>query len=257
MKKSDKVLIMELFKIRIAGLVFGVEPLFESTRAYCLDYLAEGDAVCYIQVTEDDLVFEQQMLDIEAREEGMKLRRFTGPFLERTAIQRKIAEKLLEYNTLLLHGSTVAVDGAAYLFTAACGTGKSTHTRLWREVFGDRAVMINDDKPFLRLTAEGVLACGSPWSGKHGLDSNVTVPLRGICILERGGENRIRRITPGEALPMLQKQSIPPLDPRRMGKFQSQVEELAEKVPLWHMACNKDPEAARIAHETMSDKSQR
>jgi hypothetical protein len=56
-----------------------------------------------------------------------------------TVIQEKIAGQLLERDTLLLHGSTVAVDGQAYLFTAPCHTGKSTHTRLWRELFGDRA----------------------------------------------------------------------------------------------------------------------
>ena len=56
-----------------------------------------------------------------------------------TVIQEKIAGQLLERDTLLLHGSTVAVDGQAYLFTAPCHTGKSTHTRLWRKLFGDRA----------------------------------------------------------------------------------------------------------------------
>ena len=39
------------------------------------------------------------------------------------------------------------------------GTGKSTHARLWRETFGDRVWMINDDKPLLRIESEGA---GSP-----------------------------------------------------------------------------------------------
>lgn len=51
---------------------------------------------------------------------------------------RKIAEKLVQYDVMLFHGSAVAVDGIGYLFTAKSGTGKSTHTRLWREYFGDR-----------------------------------------------------------------------------------------------------------------------
>ena len=34
------------------------------------------------------------------------------------------------YDTFLFHGSAIAVDGAAYIFTAKSGTGKSTHARL-------------------------------------------------------------------------------------------------------------------------------
>ena len=178
---------------------------------------------------------------------------FADPFLERTAIQRKWAEFLFERDVLMTHGSTVAVDGKAYLFTAKCGTGKSTHTRLWRQVFGDRAVMINDDKPFLMLTEEGVLACGSPWSGKHGLDTNITVPLQGICILDRGQENRIERISPAEALPMLLHQSYCPLEPGKQQAFEILVTRLAENVPLWNMYCNMDPSAAEVSHSAMRE----
>ena len=158
---------MAQFRIEIAGYTGRIDSLFESTRDYCRKYLTEGEPDFSVSVTREDLAFEQEALRQEAQEEGIKIRRFTDPFLERTSIQRKFAEFLFEQRVLMTHGSTVAVDGKAYLFTARCGTGKSTHTRLWRQVFGDRARMVNDDKPFLKLTEEGVLACGSPWSGKH------------------------------------------------------------------------------------------
>lgn len=245
---------MAEFTIEIAGQAAAVTSLFESTRDYCRRYLTARDPDFSITVTREDLEFEQNALDEEAREEGMRLRKFTDPFLERAAIQRKMAEHLLNHDTLMLHGSTVALDGEAYLFTAGCGTGKSTHTRLWREVFGDRAVMVNDDKPFLRITDAGVLACGSPWSGKHGLDTNITVPLQGICILERGPENRIRPMPSEEALPMLLHQSCPPRSPRQLPRFRTLVDTLAERVPLWHMACTKAPRAAVVAHASMSRK---
>jgi len=160
---------MAVFRIKIAGQVMEVQSLFDSTRDYCRAYLTGENPHAYTADRPEDLVFEQAVLDQEAREEGLKRRKFYDPFLERTAIQRKMADHLLTQNTLLLHSSTVAVDGKAYLFTAKCGTGKSTHTRLWRELLGERVVMVNDDKPFLRFTPEGILACGSPWSGKHGL----------------------------------------------------------------------------------------
>ena len=230
--------------MKIAGRVGDITSLFESTRDYCKAYLTEEEADFSAVITREDLDFEQEALRQEALEEGMKIRRFTDPFLDRAAIQRKFAAFLPDHDTLLFHGSTVAVDGKAYLFTARCGTGKSTHSRLWRQVFGDRAVMVNDDKPFLRITEDGVLACGAPWSGKHGLDTNITVPLAGICILERGPENIIRRMEPVEALPRLRHEAFLPAD--------ALVAALAEKVPLWHMECTKDPQAAEVAFKTMS-----
>ena len=39
--------------------------------------------------------------------------------------------RLLRFDGLLLHASAVEVDGKAYLFSGPCGTGKSTHTKLW------------------------------------------------------------------------------------------------------------------------------
>jgi hypothetical protein len=98
-----------------------------------------------------------------------------------------------------------------------------------------------------------VLACGSPWSGKHGLDENITVPLQGICILERGKENRIERITVEEALPMLLHQSYCPLEENKRERFESLVKKLAETTPLWRMYCNMDPTAAEVSHRAMSE----
>lgn len=245
---------MAEFKIQIAGQTAAVRSLFESTRDYCRPYLTEDSPDFSVEITREDLAFEQEQFLEEARTEGFRARIFPEPFLERAAIQRKFAEHLFDFDTLLFHGSAVAVDGEGFLFTARSGTGKSTHTQLWREVFGARAVMINDDKPFLRITDRGVLVCGSPWSGKHGLDANITVPLRGICILERGKENRIRRIESEEVIATLRHESYLPLSPDRQPRFLQLVDALAERVPLWHMECNKDPQAARLAYAAMSGK---
>lgn len=242
---------MEAFTMEIAGLVVCVQPLFQSTKEYCRPYLTDKEPEFFVNVTPEDLAFEQRMLEQEAIEEGLKIRKFTDPFLERTAIQRKVADHLLERNTLMLHGSTVAVDGKAYLFTAPCGTGKSTHTRLWRELFGQRAVMVNDDKPFLRLTSHGVLAYGSPWSGKHGLATNICVPLQGICLLHRGAENRIHRIEAKDIVAELFHQAHMPVDAVLAEKTRALVERLTQIVPLWEMDCNKEIDAAQVAYDAM------
>lgn len=236
------------FTMLVAGLAVRVVPLFGSTREYCRAYWTGLEPECTVVVTREELVREQELLDIEAVEEGLKKRRFSEPFLERSVIQRWVAECLVEKNTIMLHGSTVAVDGRAYLFTAPCGTGKSTHTRLWREVFSDRAVMVNDDKPFLRITDAGVLAFGSPWTGKHGLGENVCFPLAGISVLHRGSENRIRRAAAADVMELLLHQVF---QPEGVGPVPELLERLVERVPLWEMECTKGPEAARVAWRAM------
>lgn len=243
---------MDSFTIEIAGLVTRVQPLFSSTREYCRPYLTESEPDIYVAVTQDDLVYEQKMAEIEAMEEGLRIRKFTDPFLERATIQRKIARELLNRDTILLHGSTIGVDGAAYLFTAPCGTGKSTHTRLWREAFEGRSVMVNDDKAFLQITDSTVFAYGSPWSGKHGLGTNITLPLAGICFLRRGAVNRIQKANPGDYMGELRHQCFIPADAPGQKIAGALVDRLAQLVPLWEMECTKDPSAARLAHQTMS-----
>jgi hypothetical protein len=146
----------------------------------------------------------------------------------------------------------VAVDGQGYLFTARSGTGKSTHTRLWREAFGTRAVMVNDDKPLLRIGQKGATAYGTPWDGKHRLSSNMAVPLRGLCILERADKNHICPVTFQQALPMLLQQSYRPPQPERLARTLALVEKLGRSVPLYRLGCNMDIEAAYVAYEGMN-----
>lgn len=242
---------MAAFTMTVAGFTARVQSLFDSTPHYFKEYLTDQPADFSVTVTREDLAHQRQMLYEEALEEGMRPRIFPEPFLERSAIQYAYAQALLDRDVLLLHGSTVAVDGRAYLFTAPCGTGKSTHTRLWMAHFGSRAVMVNDDKPFISIRPEGVFASGSPWCGKHGLGSNITVPLGGICLLRRGAQNRMEPATVQQILPTLLHQGCLPADPAKAAFYEALMTTLARSVPLWQMECTKDPEAAQVASRVM------
>ena len=244
---------MAEFTMKIAGHTAGICSLFESTPQYFRAYLTDEPPEFFFSVTRAHIDFEQADLLEEALRDGFRPRTFTDPFLERAAIQRAFAEYLFDRDVLMLHGSTIAADGRGYLFTARSGTGKSTHTRLWQQMLKNRAVMVNDDKPFLAITDTEVLACGSPWSGKHGLDSNICAPLQGICLLERAPENRIRPATEEEIMPLLKKQVFCPADPKKQPQLMHLLHRLTELVPLWHLECNKNPEAAELAFGTMSN----
>lgn len=241
---------MPEFRIRVAEQVAAVQCLFDSTPYFLGKYGTSDPSDFSITVTRADLEQERAFRHAEAAAEGFRPKNESDPFLERLVILRKFAAHLLSHDTLLLHGSAVAVDGVGYLFTARCGTGKSTHARLWRQVFGERAVAINDDKPFLRITPAGVFVCGSPWCGKHGLETNTQVPLGGICILERGRENKIRPANPCE-IPFVHQQILVPYAPAMEKKSMGLASILTERVPVWHMDCNMDPSAAAVSYAAM------
>ena len=141
--------------IEIAEHIIKIENLYPFIEEYCRGYtIAPVDkADVTVSVTQSDIEYERSKSEREDMLEGNAVRRFSDPYLETLAVYRKIALNLIDHDILLFHGSVIAVDGEAYLFTAKSGTGKSTHTRLWRAYFGDRAVMVNDDKPLLRIRA--------------------------------------------------------------------------------------------------------
>ena len=198
-----------------------------------------------------ELIIEIEQADIDFEREKCE-ETYSDAYLETLAVYRKLAHALLPEDILLFHASAVAVDGFGYLFTAVSGTGKSTHAGLWRQLFGSRAVMVNDDKPLLKIEEKRVTAFGTPWSGKHALDTNTSVPVRAICILRRAEHNSIREITPYEALPMLLQQSYRPTDQKELMQTLHLVERMSEQVGLYALSCNMDVEAARLAYETMS-----
>ena len=111
--------------------------------------------------------------------------------------------------------------------------------------------MVNDDKPFLRFTKDSIYAYGSPWTGKHGLGSNVYCPLKGICVLQRGTENRIQPADSDEVREFLRQQSFVPEQGSEFAY--SLVDNLLRLVPVWKMECTKSSDAARVSYEAMSN----
>ena len=248
---------MYTLKYRIADIVVQIESLYRDVHFVCKEYHCDEDvpAQITIQIAQRDLDKEREKSKQEAIMEGHEPVEYPPEKLEITAVYRKLAKAmLLEYDILVFHGSAIAVDDEAVLFTAKSGTGKSTHTKLWREMMGERCYMVNDDKPLLRISETLTEVCGTPWDGKHHLSKNCIVPLRAICILERGETNEITRIEPKEALPMLVQQSYRAENPTTMLKLLQVIDKMAKSVAFYRLRCNMDPEAAELSYKTMLGK---
>lgn len=66
--------------------------------------------------------------------------------------------------SVAIHSSVILHRGQAVLFLGESGTGKSTHTRLWREHIAG-AELLNDDSPIVRIASENPSA--PKQSGDH------------------------------------------------------------------------------------------
>lgn len=237
----------------IAGKVIEINSIYNKVHDYCAGYVTDKPADFSVETNQNDIEFERMKSEKEDIAEGRTIRKFTDEYLEELSVYRKISEKMVDYDTILFHGSVIAADGKGFLFTARSGTGKSTHTRLWREVFGDKVTMVNDDKPLIHIGDNAATVYGTPYNGKHRLGNNMSVPLKAICILTRAEKNSIVKITKSQAYSMLLQQVYRPSDPLKMKKTLELIDRLAEKITLYRMGCNMEREAAVTAYNGMKD----
>lgn len=237
---------------RIAGHNIEIKSFYKDVHLLCTDYITNGEPDFSVEIRQSDIDFERKKSADEDKSQGIAIRSFPDSYLETLAVYRKICEQLISDDIVLFHGSCVAVDGVGYLFTAKSGTGKSTHTRLWKEVFGERFVMINDDKPLLKITEHYVSAYGTPWDGKHHQSNNFVVPLKAICILERDEKNRIEQLDVKTAYPMLMQQIYRPQNPQKMLQTFTLLDKLTSHMKLYRLGCNMELQAASVAYTGMN-----
>lgn len=160
--------------------------------------------------------------------------------------------QLLKHNGIMLHSSAVELDGKAYLFSGDPGAGKSTHTRIWQTIFGEKAKVFNDDKPALRCIDGKWIAYGTPWCGKDGININMKAPLAGICFMKQAPENRIRRLDNKEAVQKIISQTMRGF--KRLDNLDlmlGHVDKLVRQIPVFELENRPEPEAALLSYETM------
>lgn len=243
------------FTAKIAGYAIALKALYPETKELFKNYLTQEQPSVSIESSEDLILTERQLLKKADVEEKLPVDDFSDAEIESNFLYREVAEQLSTHETVLIHGSAVAVDGEGYIFVAPSGTGKSTHVRLWRKMFGSRAVMINDDKPLLKCSADGIIVFGSPWDGKHHLSTNISVPLKAICFLERGKENHIEQIVNTDGfLPML-KAVYHSKEAEREACILQSLQHVSKKISFYRLWCNMEPDAATVSYKGMKNGS--
>lgn len=226
---------------RIAGLKVNMEPVGK-TALQAQKYMTEFCGSPDITVMPAQSKLERRLKQDES---------LTLDFLYYMVSGSIFYRKLLDFDGFMLHSSSVCVDGSAYLFSGQSGIGKSTHTGFWLELMGDRCTMLNDDKPAIRILSGKVYASGTPWSGKHDMSENVTVPVKGLCFISRGERNKIERLDAREASYRIIHQCMGNFSETQWDKLFGLIDVFVQTVPVYLLKCINDKSAAELSIKTL------
>lgn len=234
---------------RIADLNILIEPLYDSTLERLKPYITDRtDYDFQIKLTQNDLNDFCTHSSSDSSPQSAE-----NPF-----ILTQICEKTLKfYNGFFFHSSSLMLDGEAYVFSAPSGTGKSTHTALWRKRFGERVAMINDDKPIIRKKGDIFYIYGTPWMGKADIGNNISAPIKAVYILQRGTENIARRVEPGKVFKQLLEATVMPADKENMSTLLGLLDEFFSTTPLFLLTCNTDDDAVETAYSAANNLAKR
>ena len=155
-------------------------------------------------------------------------------------------------DTLAIHSSCIVYQDKAVLFLGESGTGKSTHTRLWREHI-EGAVLLNDDSPMIRVEEGKVWAYGSAWSGKTPCYKQERYELVACVRLSQAPYNRIQKLSVLQAYGAIHPSCAPEFayDDALYDEVSRIIGQILSVVPCYHLACLPDREAALLSCQTL------
>lgn len=160
---------------------------------------------------------------------------------------------LAQRNGLIIHSSTIIWQGKGVMFSAPSGTGKSTHTHLWQQLY--LTPVLDGDAAACRIVDRIPVVYGLPWCGTSGEFINASVPLEAIVFLQQGQENSISKLDLHEAILRLASRCfLLPWNKKLMNQYFDTVQEIAESVDCYLLNCLPNPEAVELVKKCLEMK---
>ncbi len=231
-------------RYKIAGVIFEINPKYAYADLMLKKYKTDkpGDAVV-IDVTDED-ISSSVKLDPS----------LTKSYHESLVLYRKICEYMSLHGFFMMHASVVSLDRLGYAFAAQSGTGKTTHSLLWRECFG--AKIINGDKPLFTYDNGRFYAYGTPWCGKEYYNENRRVKMKAVCFLHRSKKNTIRRLSASEVISKIFDQVYLPQSTVGKERVLELLDKFITNLPFYSLGCDISREAALLSMRTMTGKAE-
>lgn len=157
---------------------------------------------------------------------------------------------VLNRQACVLHGVVMEYNGMGILVTAASGTGKTTHTRMWRN--HENALILNGDRCLCRCIEGTWYAYGMPWSGSSGEYINRRVPISVIVSLKQSETNYVRKMDLFESNIYLMQRIFAPV---WTGELQTKafdlIGDMAEKILMLELNCRPDLESVQVLKDAI------
>ncbi|MBE7056564.1 MAG: hypothetical protein E7388_03890 [Ruminococcaceae bacterium] len=225
----------------IADFFVNFQNKYSFIDELCIEYKCKDNTPADFLISVSDEELQQEHLRSSVK--------YSNGYVESVCAYRKLALELPLRDAFLLHGSVISCQGKGVAFLARSGVGKTTHTLLWKKVYGDNVTVINGDKPIIRYVDEVPFAYGTPWAGKENLSVNEKVRLTDICILQRSEKNFIRKVDKSEIVDFFMAQVLLPGKSETLIKALELYDRVLEDCNIWCIGCNMDDEAAVVAHD--------
>ena len=230
-------------KYKIADVTVEFEAKYPATIQRSKKYLTDNNKKSDIYIKVSD----EQIANMQKKDPTL-----TAELSEYMLIGTDFYKEILQFNGCLLHASAIVIDDEAFLFSAPCGGGKSTHTSLWLKYLSDKKpYILNDDKPAIRVFSDGIYAYGTPFSGKHDISENKKVKLKSICFIEQSKKNEIEKLNTLESIQLIFSQTLRKVSKKQMNEFLDVLEEIIKQIPIYKLKCDMSKEAVLLSYNTM------
>lgn len=238
---------MKNITVLLADISIAVSVVYDETAQRFKDYLTDRPPL-YNLVMTTERVDEELML---LRQE-YPWHKYTEYDAEFNAIYRDLTEIFMKNDAFIFHALILGLNNDGYVFTAPSGIGKSTHGKLWMEVFGDQVKIINGDKPIIRIVNNCLYGYGSPWQGKENVGINSRIQINAICHLVRGDNNTIRLINNStDCLGWFINQIMLKNRQIHLQCILRWFKTIVKYVDMYELECNKNKKAAVVAYQAM------
>lgn len=227
----------------IADFIVEMNPKYNALKMLCEPFLYSGNIQPDIVLNVDDTLISatrKRMKENTSIDEAEE-------FCTSTLFNRAI----IKHGAMLIHSSAIVCDGKAFLFSAASGVGKSTHTKLWLKKFGDRVHILNDDKPIVKIKNGLPFCCGTPFDGGSGIAKNETVPLGAVIFIERAADNYVTVPDTNEIVKKLYQSTAKFVGKEDAACMLENFDRLIKCCKFYILHCNTDISSVQTAYDAL------
>lgn len=229
-------------------------PLYHINNQWCFTWQEER-TIPFLAVSSQD--WKETTLYVKKESIEYLQKTFPTDWLLRVQIQllqavmQAFRYGVLSLGGIYIHGILAEYKGVGIGFSAASGTGKTTHLKLWKKA-GYPITVLNGDNLILRRIENTVYAYGIPWCGSSEQYINKKIVYWGTVFLERYIENSVSLLNTEEGyFQYLQRSFLPRFDKSTMEKGLNKVEQILLHTNNYGLKCKPEEDAAKVMKDKL------